>query len=46
LVSQFKNAGKSDFRTPVESNGLQKPEMPALRKSPLAVIAAQRAIIE
>jgi hypothetical protein len=23
-------AGKSDFRTPVESIGLQKPEMPAL----------------
>ena len=25
------DAGKSDFRTPVESIGLQKPEMPALR---------------
>jgi hypothetical protein len=30
---QKQRAGKSEFRTPVESSGLQKPEMPALRNS-------------
>jgi len=30
---KIKRAGRSDFRTPVESIGLPKPEMPALRET-------------
>gem|GEM_PF-2157873 len=36
-----RDAGKSDFRTPVESIGLQKPEMPALQTLPDVVPADQ-----
>jgi hypothetical protein len=32
-ATKVKRAGRSDFRTPVESIGLPKPEMPGLRST-------------